>query len=123
MSSQATVVPQGAPGGPGKPRCAVVKYLMDRDTALAILRAHFAELRPLGARSLAIFGSVARNSASDESDVDILIEFDRPATFDGFMEAKEKLESWLGRRVDLVTPKALRPRLRAAVEAEALRVA
>jgi predicted nucleotidyltransferase len=96
---------------------------MERETALAILRSRFVELRPLGACSLSLFGSVSRNAATAESDVDLLIDFDRPATFDAFMEAKEKLESWLGRRVDLVTRKALRPRLRAAIEAEAVLVA
>lgn len=96
---------------------------MDREAALAILRNHFAELRPLGACSLSLFGSVARNAATEKSDVDLLIDFDRPATFDAFMDAKDKLESWLGRRVDLVTRKALRPRLRAAIEAEAVLVA
>jgi predicted nucleotidyltransferase len=96
---------------------------MDRDTALQILRAHFGELRLLGARSLSLFGSVAHNRATAQSDVDLLIDFDRPATFDAFMEAKEKLESWLGCRVDLVTRKALRPSLRQAIEAEAVLVA
>ncbi|HEY6458875.1 MAG TPA: nucleotidyltransferase family protein, partial [Polyangiaceae bacterium] len=121
----------GAPGGRNSEGCTTweepfawyKKYDMDRDTALTILRAHFGELRTLGARSLSLFGSVARNGATERSDVDLLIDFDPPATFDAFMEAKDKLESWLGRRVDLVTRKALRPRLRQAIEAEAVLVA
>lgn len=57
------------------------------------------------------------------SDVDILVSFDGPATFDQFMGLKLFLEDQLGARVDLVTSKALRPEIRPIVEREAVRVA
>lgn len=82
-----------------------------------------AELDRLGVRSLALFGSAARGTLGEESDVDMLVEFGGPARFDPYMELKQLLEETLGRRVDLVTPAALKPRLRARIETELLRVA
>jgi uncharacterized protein len=96
---------------------------MRRNQVIEILRAHREDIHACGARSLALFGSVARDEATELSDVDILVEFEGPATLDGFMGLKEMIELWLGVRVDLVTPKALKPRVRAAIEAEALNVA
>jgi predicted nucleotidyltransferase len=96
---------------------------MRRDEVLAILRAHREELRLLGAKSLFLFGSAARDEARADSDIDILVEFTGPATFDGFMDLKLYLEELLGRRVDLVTSKALKPRIRPNVEREAILVA
>lgn len=72
---------------------------------------------------LAIFGSVARGEAKAGSDVDVLVEFIGRADFDRFMTLKERLESLLGTRVDLVTTKAVRPELRPRIEQEAVRVA
>ena len=61
-----------------------------------------------------MFGSVARNEATAQSDVDVLVDFDGPATFDAFMGLKLLLEDTLRTRVDLVTRAALKPRLRPA---------
>ena len=77
----------------------------------------------LGIARLAVFGSVARGEASAGSDVDILVEFIGRADFDRYMTLKERLESLLGTRVDLVTTKAIRPELRPRIEQEAVRVA
>ena len=84
---------------------------------------HKVELEKLGVASLAVFGSVARDEAGPESDVDILVEFRGAATLARFMDLKSLLESTLGRRVDLVTQKALRDRLRPGIEKDAVRVA
>ena len=73
--------------------------------------------------SLSLFGSVARGDATASSDVDLLVRFNGPATFDRYMDLKLFLEDLLGRRVDLVTEQALRKELRARVEQELLRVA
>ena len=74
-------------------------------------------------KSLALFGSVARDEAGPESDLDLLLEFEGPATFDLYMGLKLFLEDLLGCRVDLVMSKALKPRMRPHVEREAVRVA
>ena len=92
---------------------------LTREDVLATLDLHAQELRRLGARSLALFGSVARGEGSGASDVDILVEL-QPKTFDSYMDVKLFLEKVLGRRVDLVPANAIKPRLRPAILAEAV---
>ena len=96
---------------------------MTREDTLTRLRTHREQLRRLGVKSLAIFGSAARDEARSDSDVDVLVEFEGRATFDRYLAVKELLESALGCEVDLVTRRALKPRLRARVEREAIYVA
>jgi len=94
-----------------------------RDEAIALMRAQLPELRQrFGVRQLAVFGSVARDEATAASDVDVLVEFDGPTTFDGYFGVKERLEELLGTRVDLATPPMLKPRLKIEVEREGVRV-
>jgi hypothetical protein len=69
----------------------------------------------LGVKSLSIFGSVARGEATAKSDVDILVEFKGRATFDRFMDTKYFLEEVLERKVDLVTPQAIKPRMKSYI--------
>jgi len=87
------------------------------------LQGRKSELERLGVVSLAVFGSVARDEATPDSDIDVLVEFRGPATLARYMDLKSMLEQLLGRRVDLVTRKGLRDRLRPAVEKDAIRVA
>ena len=96
---------------------------MNRDDVLRTLAEHKEEIRRLGVKSLAIFGSISRNEATGESDVDVLVEFEGLATYDGYMELKRFLEELLGVNVDLVTHKALKPRVKQQVEKEAIYVA
>jgi uncharacterized protein len=96
---------------------------MRRAEALRIIAEHEAELRDLGVRSLSIFGSVARDEAGASSDVDVLVEFDRPVGFFHLFDVQEQLELFLGCKVDLVTPGGLRPELKQVILAEAVRAA
>lgn len=96
---------------------------MDRDEILRILEAHRNEIARFGVTSLRVFGSVARNEASAESDVDILVDFAASPSFSQFMKLRIFLEDLLGARVDLVTERGLRDRVRPYVEREAIRVA
>ena len=97
---------------------------MNKATILNLLQQHQDDfMNRFGARRLALFGSAARDELRDGSDVDVLVEFDGPATFDGYMDLKFFLESILGRPVDLVTEKGLRKEIRSNVEKEAVRVA
>ena len=83
---------------------------MKNTEIIRLLRQHREELRKrFGVKSLAIFGSVARGEAGPESDVDILVEFESPPGFDGYMALKFYLEDLLGRKVDLVMKSALKP--------------
>lgn len=71
---------------------------------------------------LALFGSVARDTARADSDIDILVGFDGPATSDRYFGVQFFLEDLFGCGVDLVTEKALRPELRPYIEREAVDV-
>ncbi len=96
---------------------------MNRDELLDTLREHRETLATrFGVTSLALFGSFARDQATDASDIDILIRFDGPATSKSYFGVQFYLEDLLGRPVDLVTDKALRPRFRPYVEREAVDV-
>ena len=96
---------------------------MRREEALRILAAHRAEIEAFGVRSIAIFGSVARDEAGSDSDVDVLVEFERSPSFSQYMGLRVFLEDLLGTRVDLSSAKTLKPQIRSRVEAEAIRVA
>lgn len=96
---------------------------MNRALVLQQLASSKAELaRRYGVTRLALFGSVVRDSARPDSDVDILVAFDGPATSSRYFGVQFFLEDLIGRRVDLVTDKALRPELRPFVEREAVHV-
>lgn len=96
---------------------------MDRERALSLLREHKPELaRRFGVLDIALFGSMARGQAQPDSDVDILVAFDGPATSKRYFGVQFYLEDLFGCAVDLVTTKALRPELRPFVEREAQHV-
>lgn len=75
-----------------------------------------------GVTDLALFGSTARDTARVDSDIDILVSFEGPATSARYFGVQFFLEDLLGRPVDLVTDRALRPELRPFIEKEAVHV-
>jgi len=75
-----------------------------------------------GVLRLALFGSTVRDAAGPDSDIDILVYFDGPATSERYFGLQFFLEDLLGRPIDLVTDKALRPELRPYIEREAVHV-
>lgn len=96
---------------------------MRRDRAIELLLTHRDVLRGRGVRSLRLFGSVARDQAEAESDVDLLVDFDHPPSFREYMQLRIFLEDLLDEKVDLVTETGLRPGARPYVEKDAIRVA
>jgi predicted nucleotidyltransferase len=80
-------------------------------------------LRGFGVRSLAVFGSVARDEATASSDLDFLVEFEGAATFDQYMDLKFFLEDLFETPIDLVITHTLKPQIRQTVLAEAIHVA
>jgi hypothetical protein len=90
---------------------------------LEALLAHGQELQLFGVSGISVFGSVARGEAGPDSDVDLLVEFERPVGLFRFIELQQRLEKLLGRRVDLVTRNALKPALREKILREAVRAA
>ena len=96
---------------------------MHKDEVLKLLIQHKPELiRRFGITDLALFGSTARNEARPDSDIDVLVSFDGPATSKRYFGVQFYLEDLLGSPVDLVTDKALRSELRPYVEASAIHV-
>jgi predicted nucleotidyltransferase len=96
---------------------------MKQDVVLQILRQKNAELtKKFGVKSLSLFGSVARNEATSDSDVDLLVEFNRPVGYFGLFALQDYLEKLLGCPVDLGTPNSLKPYMRERVMAEAIHV-
>ncbi|MDT8384927.1 MAG: nucleotidyltransferase family protein [Gammaproteobacteria bacterium] len=86
---------------------------MKRTQVMQILKANSEELRKrFHVSSLDIFGSVARDEAGTDSDVDILVAFEETPGLFGFVQLKQYLEDALSCKVDLVTKKALKPQLR-----------
>ena len=75
-----------------------------------ILQRHKEELRKeYGVTVIGIFGSYVRGEQGDQSDLDILIELERPMGFVGFIKLENMFTRLLGIKVDLVTKKALKP--------------
>jgi len=93
---------------------------LTREEAIQRLQTVESEIRRLGVRRLALFGSVLRNEARPDSDVDVLVEF-TPAekTFDRFMALADLLENTLGHPVEVVTTEALSPFIGPYILAEA----
>ncbi len=97
---------------------------MNRKQILALLAERRQELAArFAVKRLGLFGSAARDELRDGSDIDLLVEFEGPATFDGYFGLKDHLEALLGRPVDLVTERGLKPRARRSVEKDLVGVA
>lgn len=96
---------------------------MKREQAIELLREKQTELTErYPVKTLTLFGSVARDEARAESDIDILVEFSQPVGLFHFIELQQRLEEILGCKVDLGTPRSLKPYLRDRVMHEAIRV-
>jgi len=85
---------------------------MKRNKVIEILNQYQSEFQTMGVKSLALFGSVARDEATPESDVDILVEFSRPMGLFGLIELQIRLEELLGCKVDLGTIDSLKHGIR-----------
>jgi predicted nucleotidyltransferase len=104
---------------PGEVRQAAV----NRNEALAVLSRVKPDLvARYGVTRLALFGSTARNEARPDSDVDVVVDFDGPATSRRYFGVQFLLEDALGRPVDLVSERAMRSELRPHIEREAINV-
>ena len=91
-----------------------------RDDILKTLSDHRTSLAAFGVAHLRLFGSFARDEGRDDSDVDLLVEFNRPIGLFEFVRLQRLLAQIVGHRVDLVTPAALKPALRDRILREAV---
>lgn len=96
---------------------------MNKQEILDLLHDRYGEIEQrFDVKQLRLFGSAARDELRPDSDIDILVGFKGPATFDGYMDLMFYLEELLGSKVDLVTEKGLRKEVRPNVEKDAIRV-
>jgi len=96
---------------------------MTREEVVTCLVAHQEELRALGVKSLALFGSLARDAADQSSDVDIVVDLNRPTGLFGLSDLKHMIEQILGvEKVDLITREGIHPALKDVILREAIDV-
>ena len=93
------------------------KPSLTRAGILRALREHEDLLRKYSVKRIGLFGSYARGQQKRGSDVDLLVDFERP-TYDNFIELNFSLERLLRRKVGLVTSRSLNPRIKPFVENE-----
>ncbi len=97
---------------------------MDRERVISKLREHEAELRAAGIMTLSLFGSVARGDANEQSDVDLMADFDRTKKLSllGAVGLENQLSDILGFKADLSQREMLKPDVLQRATREAVRV-
>ena len=93
---------------------------MKKLEALNLVQSHQQDLQKLGVKSLNLFGSVARDQANHQSDVDILVELDESVGFFEFFQIKHYLEDLFQCPVDLGTIDSLKEHLRKTILEEVI---
>jgi predicted nucleotidyltransferase len=100
------------------------EFILTKQELEKKLAAHRNELRKMGVVSLAVFGSVARNESTQQSDIDLLVDFDRDVGLFYLFEIQHRLEEIIGvPKIDLIQKGALHPALRERILSEAVNVA
>ena len=90
----------------------VLRSVGNKSDVVTRLREHQSGMTEFGVRTIGIFGSFARDEATVDSDIDVLVEFEpEQKTFDNFMNLSFFLEDILQRRVELVTTSSLSPHI------------
>lgn len=97
---------------------------MDRSEIISRLRDNADTLRGLGATSMHLFGSLARNEPSEDSDIDLFIDYDPDTRFSlvDLVGIQQYLEEQLAEEVDLTTRDSLHPALKDGIERDSIKV-
>src|SRR5947199_3198476 len=100
------------------------RRVMNRAEAVTKLKGYAEAVRALGATSLYVYGSTARNEAGEDSDIDVFIDYDRNSKFNllDLVDIKLLLEAELQMAVDITTRDSLHPMLKDDIEQSAVRV-
>jgi len=97
--------------------------IMRKDEALKLLTEHKAELvRRFGITDLALFGSTARDEARDDSDIDVMVEFEGRSTAKRYFGVQFYLEDLLHHEIDLVQKEVIRSELKPYIERDLIHV-
>jgi predicted nucleotidyltransferase len=105
----------------------MIKEVQSRSSSLPLILAELRSVLPTlrakyGVVRLSVFGSAVRDEMDSDSDIDLLVEFERAPGFFMFVKIEDELSELLQRKVDLVMKQALRPRIGRRVLAEAMSV-
>ena len=93
--------------------------MLTKNNILKTIQLHADQIKGYGVKKVGIFGSFAGSNQSSQSDIDVLVEFNRKnKTFDNYMELKFYLEKIFRRKIDLVIKEALKARIRRKVLSE-----
>jgi predicted nucleotidyltransferase len=92
-----------------------VSTLSEREKIIEYIRHYFGQTE---VRRVSVFGSLARNEAESDSDIDLLLELDEPIGYLKIIEYKLALEKALHRQVDLLTPQSISPKIRPYIQAD-----
>lgn len=96
---------------------------MEREEIIRIINSQLPALRDVyKVKRLGLFGSAARGEVGEGSDIDILVEFESPVGFLDFIRLENSLSKLLGRKVDLISGKAIKPALKEAIVEEIIYV-
>jgi uncharacterized protein len=98
-----------------------LQSILNRDDIITMLKGQMIRSR-FGVKSLFLFGSVARNEATPESDLDFVVNFDGTITFDRYMDLKIFLEDLFCKRIDLAIEDTLKLKIRQKILEEAIDV-
>ena len=97
--------------------------VMERDQVISTLRRHAADLKGLGVSRLFLFGSVAKNEARADSDVDLFFDFDDPHfSLIELIALKDRITELLRTPADVMSRGSIHPRLRPSIESSAVQV-
>jgi predicted nucleotidyltransferase len=96
---------------------------IEREKVLNLLQQNQEIFKQFGVAKLAIFGSIVRGEATENSDIDILVSFEKIPTSKDYFGLQFFLEDLLEKPIDLVTDKSLRKELRSHIEKELIYVA
>jgi len=92
---------------------------MNKEEILNRIRENREKMRSFGVKKIGIFGSFVRGEEKEESDIDIIVEFEEgKKNFDNFINLAFYLEELLGRKVDLLTPESISPYIKPYIERE-----
>ena len=92
------------------------KFMLTKNDIVTAMQDNMGEIKKYGVKKIGIFGSAARSTQTSDSDIDILVEFQKGKKgFDNYMELKFFLEKLLRQRVDLVIQDALKIRIKDSI--------
>jgi hypothetical protein len=93
--------------------CFVQKELKNKEQIFRLIQLNQQQIRSFGVKKIGLFGSYVKNQQTDDSDIDIIVEFEKDKkSYNSFIKLAFFLEELLGRKVDLLTNKSLSPYLR-----------